>query len=235
MTNEATGVSITHLGTVIIPVSDQDRALAFYVDKLGFEQRSDMPFGNGERWLEVAPPGATTTLALIPPREGGPHRDRYPRGLHHDGRRARSRKPARSRSRRGRGGDADGGTRAADVLLPRPGRKQVADRRAGLTRLGKVVAGLSMSLDGFVAGADDRFKPPARSLPVVEELFQCEANITGRRAFDIAGGWAGHHPVGAPFFGLTHDQVGQTAQSTLGCVRSQAITSAGLSWGGKTG
>jgi catechol 2,3-dioxygenase-like lactoylglutathione lyase family enzyme len=61
---------ITHVGTVIVPVSDQDRALEFYVEKLGFEKRADTPFGRGERWVEVAPPGATTTIALIPPREG---------------------------------------------------------------------------------------------------------------------------------------------------------------------
>jgi catechol 2,3-dioxygenase-like lactoylglutathione lyase family enzyme len=73
MTDAATETSITHVGTVIVPVSDQDRARDFYVDKLGFEQRADIPFGkDGERWLEVAPPGAATTIALIPPREGEP-------------------------------------------------------------------------------------------------------------------------------------------------------------------
>ena len=56
--------SIVEIGTVIVPVSDQDKALAFYVDVLGFEARLDGPFGEG-RWLEVAPPGAATTLALI--------------------------------------------------------------------------------------------------------------------------------------------------------------------------
>jgi catechol 2,3-dioxygenase-like lactoylglutathione lyase family enzyme len=60
------------VGTVIVPVSDQDRALAFYLDALGFEKRADMPFGRGDRWVEVAPAGATTTVALIPPREGDP-------------------------------------------------------------------------------------------------------------------------------------------------------------------
>ena len=72
MTDTATKTNITHVGTVIVPVSDQGQALEFYVDKLGFEQRADIPFGKGDRWLEVAPPGATTTVALIPPREGEP-------------------------------------------------------------------------------------------------------------------------------------------------------------------
>lgn len=98
--------------------------------------------------------------------------------------------------------------------------------------MGNVLVGISMSLDGYVAGPndgpgnplgdggsrlfdwwsagperigpDDRFKPPARSRAVVEEMFDCGAIITGRRTFDIAGGWGGHHPVGAPFLLLTH-------------------------------
>ncbi len=72
MAETDTRTRITQLGAVIIPVSDQDRALAFYLDKLGFEKRADIPFGRGERWVEVAPPGAATTLALMPPREGEP-------------------------------------------------------------------------------------------------------------------------------------------------------------------
>ncbi|MFD3513801.1 VOC family protein [Streptomyces sp. NPDC058657] len=56
---------ITQVATVGIHVSDQEEALAFYVGELGFEVRRDVPFGDG-RWVEVAPPGATTTLALVP-------------------------------------------------------------------------------------------------------------------------------------------------------------------------
>jgi catechol 2,3-dioxygenase-like lactoylglutathione lyase family enzyme len=69
--NETT-THITQIGTVIIPVSDQDRALEFYLDTLGFEKRIDGPFGDGGRWVEVAPPGAATSIALVPPREGDP-------------------------------------------------------------------------------------------------------------------------------------------------------------------
>jgi catechol 2,3-dioxygenase-like lactoylglutathione lyase family enzyme len=61
---------ITQVATVLVPVSDQDRALEFYVGTLGFEKRTDTPYGEGERWVEVAPPGAATTIALVPPREG---------------------------------------------------------------------------------------------------------------------------------------------------------------------
>ncbi|HEX6507516.1 MAG TPA: VOC family protein [Chloroflexota bacterium] len=62
---------ITDLTTVAVPATDQARALEFYVGQLGFETRRDVPFGNG-RWVEVAPPGTRTTIALIPAREGVP-------------------------------------------------------------------------------------------------------------------------------------------------------------------
>ncbi len=60
---------ITQVGRVIVPVADQDRALEFYLGKLGFETRADISYGDGERWIEVAPPGAATAIALVPPRE----------------------------------------------------------------------------------------------------------------------------------------------------------------------
>jgi len=72
MTETTAGTEITQVGTVIVPVSDQDRAVEFYLDKLGFEKRADIAYGKGERWVEVAPAGAATTIALIPPREGEP-------------------------------------------------------------------------------------------------------------------------------------------------------------------
>src|SRR5271155_3559594 len=99
--------------------------------------------------------------------------------------------------------------------------------------MGNVVVGLSMSLDGFIAGPhdgpdnplgdgggrlfdwwsagtervgpDDRFKPPARSAALARQMFDYGAVITGRRTFDIARGWGGHHPLGCPFFLITHD------------------------------
>ncbi len=61
----ASTTRITGVATVAIPVTDQDRALEFYVGQLGFETRRDVPFGDG-RWIEVAPPGAATTIALVP-------------------------------------------------------------------------------------------------------------------------------------------------------------------------
>lgn len=60
---------ITEVATVGLRVTDQQKAIEFYVGELGFEVRRDVPFGEG-RWIEVAPPGATTTVALVP--EGVP-------------------------------------------------------------------------------------------------------------------------------------------------------------------
>jgi predicted enzyme related to lactoylglutathione lyase len=67
---QQTRTHITQVGRVIIPVVDQDRALEFYVGTLGFEKRADIPFGDGDRWLEVAPAGSGAALALMPPRPG---------------------------------------------------------------------------------------------------------------------------------------------------------------------
>ncbi len=55
---------ITEVGTVIVPVSDQDQALACYVERLGCEKRLDADSPAG-RWIEVALPGAATTIALV--------------------------------------------------------------------------------------------------------------------------------------------------------------------------
>ncbi|MGZ8581286.1 MAG: VOC family protein [Actinomycetota bacterium] len=62
--NERT-TRITRVGTVILPVSDQDGALELFVGTLGFEKRLDGEFAPGQRWIEVAPPGAETTIALV--------------------------------------------------------------------------------------------------------------------------------------------------------------------------
>jgi catechol 2,3-dioxygenase-like lactoylglutathione lyase family enzyme len=55
---------ITQMATVVVPVSDQERALRFYCDVLGFENANDFSYATGERWLEVAPPGGGTRLTL---------------------------------------------------------------------------------------------------------------------------------------------------------------------------
>ncbi|GIH98461.1 VOC family protein [Planobispora takensis] len=64
---------VTGIRTVGVPVTDQDRAVGFYVGVLGLEKRLDMPVEQlGGRWIEVAPPGAAVSIALVPAREGVP-------------------------------------------------------------------------------------------------------------------------------------------------------------------
>jgi catechol 2,3-dioxygenase-like lactoylglutathione lyase family enzyme len=55
----------------MVPVADQDEAIAFYTQVLGFDLTADAPFGEGSRWVEVTPPGGGTALALVPPQGGG--------------------------------------------------------------------------------------------------------------------------------------------------------------------
>jgi dihydrofolate reductase len=91
-----------------------------------------------------------------------------------------------------------------------------------------------MSLDGFIAGPNDGpgnplgdggetlfewmrtnreaygtrafINPPERSQVVVDEWYaDCGAIVSGRRTWEIANGWGGRHPLGAPFFVLTHN------------------------------
>jgi lactoylglutathione lyase len=69
MTGTPTATRISDVRTIGVPVSDQQRALEFYGGVLGFETRMDSPFPGG-RWIEVAAPGATTTIALAAAQEG---------------------------------------------------------------------------------------------------------------------------------------------------------------------
>ena len=65
-----TKTRIKKIATVIVPVDDVDRAIEFYVDKLGFEKRVDIPFGGAYRWVEVSPADADTTVAICQPPPG---------------------------------------------------------------------------------------------------------------------------------------------------------------------
>ncbi len=56
---------IDNVRTVSVPVEDQERARDFYVDTLGFELRADDAWGEGMRWVEVAPEGSATSLTLV--------------------------------------------------------------------------------------------------------------------------------------------------------------------------
>jgi dihydrofolate reductase len=94
------------------------------------------------------------------------------------------------------------------------------------TTMTKLVADMSMSLDGRVARPDDDisrltrwffdgdtevapgapFKTSANSARLLREAFtSVGAIIGGRRYFDLAGGWGGRHPMGVPVYILTHE------------------------------
>jgi catechol 2,3-dioxygenase-like lactoylglutathione lyase family enzyme len=57
-------MNITQVQVLSIPVSDQDRARDFYVNTLGLELVADTTM-DGQRWLQVAPKGATTSITLV--------------------------------------------------------------------------------------------------------------------------------------------------------------------------
>jgi predicted enzyme related to lactoylglutathione lyase len=64
-----TATRIGEINLVMLPVNDQDRSIEFY-ESIGFEKRTDTPFGGGYRWVEVYPPGGSAGVALCPPRPG---------------------------------------------------------------------------------------------------------------------------------------------------------------------
>jgi predicted enzyme related to lactoylglutathione lyase len=60
-------IMIKRLKFVGVPVQDQDRALAFWREKMGFRVVTDQPMGPGMRWIEMGVPGAQTGIALFTP------------------------------------------------------------------------------------------------------------------------------------------------------------------------
>jgi catechol 2,3-dioxygenase-like lactoylglutathione lyase family enzyme len=56
---------IRRLKFVSIPTRDQDAALAFWTDKVGFKVHTDQPMGPGKRWIELSIPGAETGIVLF--------------------------------------------------------------------------------------------------------------------------------------------------------------------------
>jgi catechol 2,3-dioxygenase-like lactoylglutathione lyase family enzyme len=58
-------MTITHLQLISLPVADQDRSREFYVDVLGFDLVRDSTMGPDQRWVQVAPKGAQTSITLV--------------------------------------------------------------------------------------------------------------------------------------------------------------------------
>lgn len=59
--------TVAYVGRVMVPVNDQDKAIAWYGENLGFTVSVDVPFGEGDRWVEISPPEGLASLALVPP------------------------------------------------------------------------------------------------------------------------------------------------------------------------
>ena len=63
-------LNLTQVGRVCVTIADTDRAIDFYVNKLGFEKVVDVEMGPGMRWVEVQIKGTPTTIAIAPPPPG---------------------------------------------------------------------------------------------------------------------------------------------------------------------
>ena len=64
-----TASRLGEISLVTVPSNDVDKQIEFY-ESLGFEKRTDVPFGGQYRWVEVYPPNGTTGIALAPPPPG---------------------------------------------------------------------------------------------------------------------------------------------------------------------
>ena len=71
-------MAISRVQSIGVYVRDQQAALEFYRDQLGFEVRQDMPMGGpgSDRWIEVLPPGAETGIVLSTPASMGGYAER---------------------------------------------------------------------------------------------------------------------------------------------------------------
>jgi catechol 2,3-dioxygenase-like lactoylglutathione lyase family enzyme len=68
MTTTDSTATVSRVANVIVAVDDQDKQVDFYTRTLGLEKRADIPFDGADgRWVEVAPAGAETPIALCPP------------------------------------------------------------------------------------------------------------------------------------------------------------------------
>ena len=64
-----TASRIGEISLIAVPSNDVDKQIEFY-ESLGFEKRTDVPFGGQYRWVEVYPPSGNTGIALAPPPPG---------------------------------------------------------------------------------------------------------------------------------------------------------------------
>jgi predicted enzyme related to lactoylglutathione lyase len=64
-----TASRLGEISLIAVPSNDVDKQIEFY-ESIGFEKRTDVPFGGQYRWVEVYPPNGTTGIALAPPPPG---------------------------------------------------------------------------------------------------------------------------------------------------------------------
>ena len=162
MSTTNTSAAVEKVATVIVPVADVDAQIDFYVGKLGFEKRIDLPFGGQYRWVEVGPAGAETTIALAPPPPHKPESGNRETGIslysadiegYHSAAEG-------GRRRRGRRDQPDGRSGPPDVLAARP-RGQLADGRR-LSRLRAGSGAAPASGPAGIAAADGSDQRPRR-------------------------------------------------------------------------
>ena len=65
--SSTTTCPISRVRLVSVNVRDLDAAISFWRDKVGFTVHTDVPYGEGDRWIEVGPPGAQTGFTLVGP------------------------------------------------------------------------------------------------------------------------------------------------------------------------
>src|SRR5215211_4104802 len=106
-------------------------------------------------------------------------------------------------------------------------RRKSAPSRVRDTIMATVIAGMSMSLDGFIAGPNDEvehlfawygagdvevqtrrddlgFRTDEQSAELLRDILSSVgAHICGRRQYEVAGAWGGSHPLGVPVFVVT--------------------------------
>ena len=67
METTSVGTPVRHAKLASINVRDVEAAIEFWRDRVGFELRRDVPYGDGQRWIELMPPGAVTGITLTQP------------------------------------------------------------------------------------------------------------------------------------------------------------------------